>query len=224
MVSGSASTGSASRESTPTAGRRERNTRDKQARIFSAAASLFAEQGFDAVSTGSVAERADVAAGTVFRYASSKGELLLMVLNDEFRTLLDDGSRRSAETSDVARAIVQIVQPILEYAFAHPANGAAYQRELLFGRSDDRYRAEGLELVADLQQRIATRLSDEAQALGLTPDPDRALLVANMIFGVANLAVARPTTGAHTDRDALSDIQTQVRIAVDGYVAGLHAP
>lgn len=195
--------------------------RDKQDRIFTAAAALFAEQDFDSVSTGSVAERADVAAGTVFRYAASKGELLLMVLNEELRTVLDAGSRRAAETSDTTEAIVHMVAPIVEYAADHPANGAAYQRELLFGPSDDRYRTEGLGLVAALQQQIATRLADDAGRQRLTPDHDNALLVGNMVFAVTNLAVARPVTGAHSDRDPLSDIRTQVRMAVRGYFAAL---
>ena len=77
-------------------GRRARNMRDKQDRIFRAAAELFAERGFEDVSTGQVSERADVAIGTVFRYASSKGELLLMVLNDMLRTALEAGAERGA--------------------------------------------------------------------------------------------------------------------------------
>lgn len=49
------------------ASRRDRNMRDKRDRIFRAAAELFAERGFAAVTTQEVSDRADVAAGTLFR-------------------------------------------------------------------------------------------------------------------------------------------------------------
>src|ERR1035437_7110529 len=80
-------------ESRPTRGRRERSMDNKRMRIFEAAAALFNERGYDAVGTLEIAERADVAAGTVFRYASSKAELLLMVYNRELRDAIDVGAR-----------------------------------------------------------------------------------------------------------------------------------
>ena len=61
-------------------GRRERSKLQKRARIFTAARTLFAEHGYAEVTTQQIAEHADVAAGTVFRYAATKAELLLMVL------------------------------------------------------------------------------------------------------------------------------------------------
>lgn len=73
------------------ASRRDRNMRDKRDRIFRAASELFAERGFAAVATQEISDRADVAAGTLFRYAASKSELLLMVYNEEFRAALEDG-------------------------------------------------------------------------------------------------------------------------------------
>ncbi len=197
-------------------GRRARNMRDKQDRIFRAAADLFAERGFESVSTGQVSDRADVAAGTVFRYASTKGELLLMVLNEELRRALDVGAVSAASTTDTAEAIYEMVRPLLEYARANPENGNAYHRELLFGGSEDRYRAAGLALVVELQDRVAQRLvadsGDDAVA-------DRATLAANMIFAVTALAIARASTGAHSDRDPFEDVRTQVGIAVDGFDA-----
>lgn len=46
-------------------GRRERNKDTKRAAIFDAAAALFEAQGFAAVTPQQIADRADVAAGTV---------------------------------------------------------------------------------------------------------------------------------------------------------------
>lgn len=202
-------------------GRRARNMREKHDRIFRAAAELFAEHGFEAVSTGQISEHADVAVGTMFRYASTKGELLLMVLNAEFRTAQETGAQLAAAESDTAEAVTQMVLPIIEYAHRHPANGLAYQRELLFGGSDDIYRAEGLDLVLRLQDRIAQRMIDDARERRLSPDRRLAALSASMIFGVTHLAIARTSTRTHADSDPVEDIRTQSLVAVEGYFAQL---
>ena len=82
----------------PSPGRRERNKAQKRARILAAARDLFTEQGYAATTTQEVAARADVAAGTVFQYAASKAELLVMVMNAEITTALEgaaSGIRRA---------------------------------------------------------------------------------------------------------------------------------
>ena len=60
-------------------GRRERAKRDKRERIMAAARELFAERGVSGVTTQQVADRADVAIGTLYRYVATKAEFLIMV-------------------------------------------------------------------------------------------------------------------------------------------------
>ena len=79
------------RELRPPLGRRERSKRDKRERILAAARELFAEHGVGGVTTQQIADRADVAIGTLFLYASTKAELLIMVQNDKFAAAIDDG-------------------------------------------------------------------------------------------------------------------------------------
>jgi AcrR family transcriptional regulator len=52
-------------------GRRERTKQDKHQRIMTAAREMFAEQGVSGVTTQQIADRADVAIGTLYQYASS---------------------------------------------------------------------------------------------------------------------------------------------------------
>jgi len=57
-------------------GRRERKKLETHRRIYRAAMELFAEKGFDATTVDEIAERADVAKGTVFNYFPHKGSFL----------------------------------------------------------------------------------------------------------------------------------------------------
>lgn len=136
-------------------GRRERNMADKRQRIFAAAAELFDTHGYDGVSTGRVAAAADVANGTVFRYANSKAELLLMVYNARFREALRAGTRAAADHAEPVAAIMAMVEPIIASAAERPGNFAVYQRELLFGAPRQVYRTVGIDLVGELEAQIA---------------------------------------------------------------------
>ncbi|WP_433654052.1 TetR/AcrR family transcriptional regulator [Nocardia sp. CA-128927] len=201
-------------------GRRLRTMRDKQARIFEAAAALFAERGFDSVTTQQISDRADVAAGTLFRYASSKGELLLMVYNEEFRAALELGEQESRNKRDAAQAVLAMVRPILDAADRRVENTVAYQRELLFGAPTEQYRAEGLALVTRLETMIAERLT-----AGMSGDEKdlfaRALLAGRSVFAVLHLILARPSTGAHPGRDATGDLRDQIAQIVAGFFASI---
>ena len=64
-----------------TLGRRERAKAEKRARILAAARALFEERGFERTSMSEVARAADVAEGTVFQYAATKTDLLMMVVD-----------------------------------------------------------------------------------------------------------------------------------------------
>jgi AcrR family transcriptional regulator len=66
-----------------TPGRRERNKLIKRERIVRAARDLFHKQGFAETTTQQVAAAADIGTGTLFLYARSKEDLLVMVFKDE---------------------------------------------------------------------------------------------------------------------------------------------
>jgi AcrR family transcriptional regulator len=58
---------------------------------MAAARELFAERGVSGVTTRQIAGRADVAIGTLYRYAATKAELLIMVQNEKFAAAIDGG-------------------------------------------------------------------------------------------------------------------------------------
>lgn len=71
------------------AGRRELNKRDKLERIRRASRDVFLEKGFEAATIREIADRAEVAFGTVFLYAKDKADLLLLLFDEELDALTD---------------------------------------------------------------------------------------------------------------------------------------
>lgn len=201
----------------PRVGRRERNMAEKRERIVQVAARLFAERSFDEVTTQLVSDRADVAAGTLFRYAASKSELLLLVYNEHFRSAIEEGEARAQAITDLADAIFALVEPVLVHAREYGANSSVYQRELLFGAPSEPQRSEGLALVRRLEAAIARRLEESV------PDANDARQAAATIFAVTHLAVARDATGAHAEFDVLGDLEVQIAQVVAGFLTS-HLP
>lgn len=202
-------------------GRRLRNMQDKRNRIFTAAAELFTEHGYEAVTTQQISDRADIAAGTLFRYATSKGDLLLMVYNQQFRTAIDAGKTAASFCDDPADAVFAMAAPIVHAAGRDPENTVLYQRELLFGPPSVGHRAEGLALVSELERSLAERLS----AAITNPDVNRsevkvaAMRAARSIFAVVHLLVAQPATGAHQGTNPIRELKEQVTQIATGFVA-----
>lgn len=206
-------------------GRRERAKQDKHARIFSAAAALFAEHGFERVTTQQIADRADVGAGTLFRYAATKGELFLMVYNERFAAAVEAGALAARDRTDRTDAVHALVEPVLRWARGL-GDSADYQRELLFGPAGERYRDEGLAIVADLQHRIAALLLDGP---GRGPDDDPGTVreadrAARSVFAVLNLLLVQPLNDLHPGSDTGAELRAQIAQVVRGYAATTGTP
>ena len=70
---------------------------NKRERIISAAAKLFGDKGYHSTTTAEIAETANVAAGTIYIYFSSKEELLVAVF-EEFLSAHMDRLRQGVAT------------------------------------------------------------------------------------------------------------------------------
>ena len=197
-------------------GRRERNKQDKQTRIHTAAAALFADRGYSAVTTQDIADRADVAIGTLFRYASSKAELLLMVFNDDWRRSLEH--EPAASGADPRTTIMALLGPLVTAGSRHRENTAVYQREILFGEPG-RYRSEALALVDQLEEAIGTALlSFDGTMPGaerLRPGTD-ASLAARTVFSVLHMELIRASIGRSTAKDLPRGLNAEIDLVLHG--------
>jgi len=215
-------------------GRRERNKRDKQSRILAAAEDLFAERGYASVTTQDIADRADVAAGTLFRYATSKPELLRMVFNTEWRRALQDSGPKAGPPGETGTplaptdAIMALLLPLLTSAARNPENTAYYQREILCGEPSGAYRVEALELADGLEAAIATVLNGYGQEASegserLRPGVDPAL-AARSVFSLLNLALIRCGLGREPMANLPDSLRAEIDLVLHGIVEQVRVP
>jgi AcrR family transcriptional regulator len=186
-------------------GRRERNKQAKLERIMTAASELFAEHGVDEVTTQQIADKADIGTGTLFLYAKTKGELLLLVQNAQYAAALQRG-RAAAETiPDVLDAVLSIVQPIVQCNRAQIENGRTYLREMVFGDSEEPHHGEALAIAAQTEEAITTVLRRDKRG----GEADAATL-ARVVSAVMFLSMAASLNVAWSVEEIVQDIRKQL--------------
>ncbi len=186
-------------------GRRERNKQAKLERIITAASELFAEHGVDEVTTQQIADKADIGTGTLFLYAKTKGELLLLVQNAQYAAALERG-RAAAETiPDVLDAVLSIVQPIVQCNRAQIENGRTYLREMVFGDPEEPRHGEALAIAAQTEEAITAVLRRDKRV----GEGDAATL-ARVVSGVMFLSMAASVNVAWSVEEIVEDIRRQV--------------
>ncbi|MGP4032799.1 TetR/AcrR family transcriptional regulator [Pseudarthrobacter sp. 1C304] len=192
-------------------GRRERNKQAKLDRITAAARELFAEHGIDDVTTQQIADKADIGTGTLFLYAKSKGELLLLVQNSAYADALAKGTADAAETPEPLDAVMAIIRPVVECNRTQIDNGRTYLREMVFGDPNEPHHHAALTLAAGTEAAIAGVLHRD----GRTP-ADAAATLARVVSAIMFLSMAASTNVAWTVEDLLRDIREQVGAILPG--------
>lgn len=172
-------------------GRREAAKADKTRRIVDAAEALIAEVGYDEMTMAAVAKDADVAIGTVFTYAATKAELLMMVTARRWRGQVA-AALQQHRREDPGQAIRALLQPLVDTVRLEPQTSAAIARELLFG-ADGPHQREVVGLVAELEQAIAEILA------GGTAGPQQ-LAGARLVVAGGLMEINRHRTG-RSDED-----------------------
>jgi len=192
-------------------GRRERNKQQKLDRITAAASELFTEHGVEEVTTQQIADKADIGTGTLFLYAKSKGELLLLVQNAHYAEALERG-RAAAETiPDELDAVMAILQPIVECNRVQVENGRTYLKEMVFGDSTEPRHREALHIVAQTEEAIAAVLARKGRLSAAD-----AATTAHVVSAIMFLGMAGSPDPATRIEDIVQDIRTQVRLLLPG--------
>lgn len=187
-------------------GRRERNKRAKLDRITAAASALFAEHGVDDVTTQQIADAADIGAGTLFLYAKTKGELLLLVQNVHYAAALETGRAAAAAEATAEDAIVALLTPVVECNRIQVDNGRTYLREMVFGDPSEPHHADALAIVGQTEAAYADILTRAAGVEG-----EQAMTLARVISSIMFLTMASSEHLTSSVEEIVSAIRAQVR-------------
>jgi len=148
----------------PRVGRRERNKQEKLNRILVAARALFRAKGFEGTTTQEIAEAADIGSGTLFLYAKSKEDLLVMVFKDEMTDVLERTFATLPQDKPLEEQLDQLFAGFIVYHKRDIDLSRALIKELAFLSNPDRKRDVSL-LMTSVYGRIE-ELVTAAQARG----------------------------------------------------------
>jgi AcrR family transcriptional regulator len=190
-------------------GRRERNKQQKLDRITAAASELFAEYGVEDVTTQQIADKADIGTGTLFLYAKTKGELLLLVQNAHYAEALERG-RADAETiQDALGAVMAVVRPIVECNRTQIDNGRFYLREMVFGDPTEPHHSAALSIVGQTEEAIAAILGREELA-----GAGDAATTARIVSAIMFVSMAASVNAGLETEALVQDIRTQISVLI----------
>ncbi|QSZ48057.1 helix-turn-helix domain containing protein [Paenarthrobacter sp. OM7] len=190
-----------------TLGRRERNKQEKLDRITAAARELFTQYGVDEVTTQQVAEKADVGSGTLFLYAKTKAELLLLVHNVKYAQALTNGVDAASAETAVLDAVMAIIRPIIECNRVQIENGRTYLKEIVFGDPAEPHHAEALSLTIRTEEAIAGILGRDEQLLARDPAK-----LARIITAIMFISMTSSATKELTDAQVGDEIRDQISV------------
>jgi AcrR family transcriptional regulator len=145
-------------------GRRELRRQETRARIVDAAAELFAERGFDAVSVMEIAKRAGVVEKTVFNHFPVKEGLVFDADPPMRAALLEAVRRRPSGESVSAAAGSFVVSAVSVLGSPEAADGVARMARIVRGSRVLQVRER--EILVELTDALAALVAEETGARG----------------------------------------------------------
>jgi AcrR family transcriptional regulator len=134
--------------------------RDRHRRILDATLALASKGGYEAVQMRTVAERADVALGTLYRYFPSKIHLLVSALAREFERNQDRLDRRPIPGETPYERVLYVLGRTTRSMQREPMLTEAMTRAFMFA---DPSAANEVNAVARLMERMFTKAMHEGE-------------------------------------------------------------
>jgi AcrR family transcriptional regulator len=134
--------------------------RDRRKRIIDATIALASKGGYDAVQMRAVAERANVALGTLYRYFPSKIHLLVSGLAAEFERAQDRADRAKIPGDTPKDRVLHVLGRTTRALQRDPNLTEAMTRAFMFA---DASAASEVDTVGRLMERMFTRAMSEQE-------------------------------------------------------------
>lgn len=182
--------------------------RDRRKRILDATFDLAREGGFDAVQMRAVAEQADVALGTLYRYFPSKIHLLVSALERQFEEAKERLHSREIPGGTPAERVIYVLKRLTRGMQGDPKLTEALTRAFMFA---DASVASEIHAVGMSMTSIVTHAMHGGVA-GDEAITDEDVILARVIGDVWLSALMAWVTGRSTGPDTAQHIETAVRL------------
>ena len=180
--------------------------RDRRKRILDATIVLASQGGFDAVQMRAVAEQADVALGTLYRYFPSKIHLLVSALQREFERTETALRDRPIEGDTSAERVITVLKRTTRGMQSDPQLTEALTRAFMF--ADNSVQAE-IHQVGMLLTSMLTRAMHPGGHGELTEED---VAIARVIGDVWLSALVGWVTGRSSATETGQQIEVAVRL------------
>jgi AcrR family transcriptional regulator len=191
------------------AGVRERRRLETRDRIIEAAAQLFAERGFDAVSVVEIAQRAGVVEKTVFNHFPVKEGLVLSTDPPMRAALLGAVASRPAGESVAAAAGTFLVSAMTRLGAPEAADGVAAMARVVRGSRTLQVRER--EILGELTTALAAQVRGETGAPAGAVEPELTASAVTALYGrLLELARDRVLAGV-TGPELAAELRTAGR-------------
>ena len=189
--------------------REQKKKRTREA-IIEAARKLFAEKGYEETRTREIAEAAGIATGTLFNYAPTKSDVVLLLWKARAAELAKNGLALARQQEDEVEALVVVFGPIFDFYAEDIELGRIFLQQAIYASKDD---PEMAALHEGFIASLAVLLMPRA-GMG-------AALAASNVFGAYYLTLTMLLAGRlSTSQDACAVFRELVRAQASGWGAG----
>ncbi len=184
--------------------------RDRRKRILDATIALASKGGFDAVQMRAVAERADVALGTLYRYFPSKIHLLVSALAREFEQANGNFDRRTLPGDTPHERVMYVLGRTTRSLQRDPSLTEALTRAFMFA---DASVANEIHVVGMHVTRLLIRaMNDQDVPLEEIVPNDEDIAIAKVIGDVWLSSLVQWVTGRASAQDVAKSMDVAVRL------------
>jgi len=198
----------------PPMGRRERNKQEKLDRILAAAKDLFAAKGFNETTTQEIADRADIGTGTLFLYAKTKEDLLIMVFKDEMIETSQTAFRKVSSDAPLIDQLMQVFGAMVAYHNRDLPLARALIREITILSGPER-REDVRLLMRIIYDGIGDIVASVRTREKIRSDIDLTL-AGETFFGIYYLGLIAWLNGHMTKQAFLKRLRTKLALSIDG--------
>jgi len=184
-------------------------------RIVDAAVDLAEKGGFEAVRLRDVAEKSDVALGTLYKYFRSKEDILLFALNEEVERLENTLVSRPETSGTERQRAVEFFRRSTRALSRRPQLARAMVRAMAAGDADTVMKLASLQL--RIARLVTATLRGEAPDLAAPLDaPGSATeqAVAQVLMNVWFSSLVGWAAGLHAERIVTEHVRTAVELVV----------